>query len=304
MNVARHVESTDGVALAMYEQGPRGGPTVVCIHGYPDDHTVWDGVAEVLSTRYRVVRYDVRGAGSSGTPQRRDGYRLDQLEADFTAVIDTVSPTQPVHLLAHDWGSIQAWHFATSEQLRGRISSLTSISGPDLGHARYWLRTRFATPRLLGQGLRQLRCSYYIVLFQLPFLPETALTSRFGRRALRRARSIGRTSLSGAGPADPSPADLTNGLQLYRANLLCRRPAPNRPRSTEIRVQVIAPTSDPFVTIALQHEAPQPFASNLRTREIAGGHWVVTERPDVIARMTEELVDSIEGPPTPPPVGS
>ena len=51
--------------LAVYEEGLPDGPVLVCIHGYPDDHRVWDGVVDALSSRYRVVRYDVRGAGES-----------------------------------------------------------------------------------------------------------------------------------------------------------------------------------------------------------------------------------------------
>src|SRR5690625_3001129 len=102
------VRSADGTNLAVYEQGT-GATTVVCVHGYPDDHTVWDGVAAELARWYRVVTYDVRGAGSSDVPRTRDAYRLDRLEEDLTAVMDAVSPGEPVHLLAHDWGSIQAW---------------------------------------------------------------------------------------------------------------------------------------------------------------------------------------------------
>ena len=58
------VKSTDGVLLRVHESGTRGAPTVVCVHGYPDDHTVWDGVATELAARYHLVCYDVRGAGS------------------------------------------------------------------------------------------------------------------------------------------------------------------------------------------------------------------------------------------------
>jgi NAD(P)-dependent dehydrogenase (short-subunit alcohol dehydrogenase family)/pimeloyl-ACP methyl ester carboxylesterase len=290
------IMSTDGVELAVYEQGVQGGPVLVCIHGYPDDHSVWDGVAQILLSRYRIVRYDVRGAGASGKPTDRDAYRLAQLEADFTAVIDTMSPGQPVHVLAHDWGSIQAWHFATSIELRGRIASLTSISGPELDHARQWLRSRFSSPRRIGEGLKQLRSSYYIGLFQLPVLPELVVTSKFGRRALRRSAAIGRTSLDAGQRREPAEADLVNGLQLYRANMLGGSGETHR-RTTDIPVQVIAPTSDPFASTALQHGAPQPFASQLHTRKVAGGHWIITDRPDVIARLTAELVDHVEGAP-------
>src|SRR5262245_60883825 len=95
------VISTDGVRLRLHESGPAQAPTVLCVHGYPDDHTLWDDVAADLATRYRVVSYDVRGAGESDAPRRRSAYRLDQLAEDLVTVIDAVSPQRPVHLLAH-----------------------------------------------------------------------------------------------------------------------------------------------------------------------------------------------------------
>ncbi|MBO0842513.1 MAG: alpha/beta fold hydrolase, partial [Nocardioides sp.] len=84
----RHVETSDGLTLAVYEQGPRKAPTVVLVHGYPDNHTVWDAVASTLAERFHVVAYDVRGTGRSGVPDSTAGYRLTQLSADFKSVID------------------------------------------------------------------------------------------------------------------------------------------------------------------------------------------------------------------------
>ena len=40
----RFVDSSDGVRVAVYEEGNPAGPTVVLIHGWPDSHVLWDGV--------------------------------------------------------------------------------------------------------------------------------------------------------------------------------------------------------------------------------------------------------------------
>ena len=67
------VSATDGITLAVHaytEIDPRR-PTVLAVHGYPDNHHLWDGVAEHLSDRYNLVAYDVRGAGESGRPAAR-----------------------------------------------------------------------------------------------------------------------------------------------------------------------------------------------------------------------------------------
>jgi pimeloyl-ACP methyl ester carboxylesterase len=70
-----------------------------------------------------------------------------------------------------------------------------------------------------------------------------------------------------------------------------RRP---QPRRTDVPVQVLAPSHDVFVSPALQIGAPAPWASDLRVREIPGGHWVISARPDVIARHTSELIEYVE----------
>ena len=94
------VTATDGIALAVYaytEIDPRR-PTVLAIHGYPDNHHLWDGVAEYLGDRYNVLAYDVRGAGESEKPPKRSDYRFAQLISDIGAVIDQVKLKIPPFL--------------------------------------------------------------------------------------------------------------------------------------------------------------------------------------------------------------
>jgi pimeloyl-ACP methyl ester carboxylesterase len=58
------VEAGD-VRLAVYVSGPREAPPLVLVHGYPDSAAVWEPVRAQLDGRYRVITYDVRGAGAS-----------------------------------------------------------------------------------------------------------------------------------------------------------------------------------------------------------------------------------------------
>ncbi|AIJ24334.1 alpha/beta fold hydrolase [Amycolatopsis methanolica] len=285
--MVRRVVSRDGTRIAVAEAGDPAAPTVVCVHGYPDDRSVWDGVAARLAERFHVVTYDVRGAGESDRPARRDGYALDRLAEDLAAVLDEVSPGRPAHLVAHDWGSIQSWHAVTGDLLRGRIASFTSISGPSLDHAGHWFRTRLRRPSGWGPALRQLVHSTYIVFFQIPLVPELSWRSGVGRRVLRR--------LSGSAAGRPAVSDAVHGLELYRANIGARLSRP-RPRPAEVPVQVLAPLDDPYVTPALQTDVAR-WAPRLWVRRLPGGHWIPRERPDVIARCTAELVDFAEGAP-------
>ena len=288
------VTASDGVTLAVhaYTEIDRQRPTVLAIHGYPDNHHVWDGVAEQLSDKYNVIAYDVRGAGESGRPNSRSGYRFPQLIADVAAVIDSLGVDQ-VHLLGHDWGSIQAWTAVTDETVRGKVGSLTSISGPHLNYAGKFLRSA-RSPRGVLDVIRQFLASGYLWYFLCPGLPELMFRSGLGVKVVETFARVGQSSTrtQSRGVAR-STGDYVNGLNLYRANMPAPFLAPGAqlPESA-VPVQVLAPRKDIFVTPALQrYTGSIPLGS--RVVEIEGGHWVVTSRPDVIARLTSEWVDRV-----------
>ncbi|MFJ1760185.1 SDR family oxidoreductase [Amycolatopsis sp. NPDC088138] len=278
--------ASDGVRLSVEIDGRDDGPTVVLVHGYPDNSSMWDGVKAELRGKHRVVTYDVRGAGQSGKPSGRSSYRLDQLADDLKAVVDEVQPAGKVHLLAHDWGSIQTWHAVTGDGLRGRVASFTSISGPSLDHAGAWFRAQLTrpSPKKIKNALTQFLHSWYILAFQLPFLPP--LLWRTGIMPAQIARMD-------PGAAKPSTKDGVNGLELYRANMFTRlsRPAP---RGADVPVQVLAPTGDAFVTTPLQTEIAE-WVPDLRVRRIVGTHWVTRAKPKVVADAAAELIEYTEG---------
>ena len=150
---------TGGVELCVAELGDPERPAVVLVHGYPDSKEVWSRVAPRLAERFHVVAYDVRGHGRSTAPRPlRGGFTLEKLTDDFLAVADAVSPHRPVHLVGHDWGSVQGWEFVTAPRARERILSFTSVSGPSLDHFGHWIKSRVSrpTPRRAGHLLGQL----------------------------------------------------------------------------------------------------------------------------------------------------
>jgi pimeloyl-ACP methyl ester carboxylesterase len=148
----------------------------------PGQRLLWEPVATELADEFRVVAYDVRGAGRSDQPRGRAAYRLERFAGGLRRCADGGQSDRPVHLLAHDWGSIQSWAFVTSDELRGRIASYVSISGPPLRQAGYFFRARLR--RRQGDLVRQLVRSWYIAYFQLPWLPERGWR-RAGRTGVR-----------------------------------------------------------------------------------------------------------------------
>jgi pimeloyl-ACP methyl ester carboxylesterase len=287
---------TDGVELNVLRAGPEDGPPIVFVHGYPDTHEVWLTTIARLVDDFRCVAYDVRGAGGSTAPDATEGYRVEHLVDDLVAVLDHVAPAgRRVHLVGHDWGSVQLWEAVLlaprDERLRDRIGSFTTISGPSLGHFGAWSRRmqRGSWSDRLTLA-RQAARMWYISALHVPAVPELILS-----RALRSPARAER--LLGARPAAPTVAqDARNGLGLYRANL---RPGmrPRHPLRTDVPVQLIVPTHDRFVTPPVFDDLPQ-YCSDLTRHDIEAGHWVMRRQPDEVAAMIRAFVTAHE-----PPVG-
>ncbi len=287
----------DGVELAVYRWGNATGPTLLLVHGYPDNHEVWLPLICELAADYRIVAYDVRGFGNSDKPRRRQDYHLEKLANDLEAVIKATSADRPVHLVAHDWGSIQSWEAVTEARLQPLLASYTSISGPCLDHVGHWLRERLRQkrPGPLLQALGQLVSSWYIVLFHLPLLPELAWRlglARLWPSFLRRVEGIRQ-----APPSRSQAADGAHGIQLYRANFIRSMLRP-RQRRSEVPVQLVVPLRDRFVRPQL-FDHLSLWTPQLWRREIKAGHWQVLAEPGQLADWLRELTAHLDSAPRP-----
>jgi len=275
----RLIAGPDG-HIALRTWGDPRLPVMVLVHGYPDTSRTWDRVAPLLASRFHVVAYDVRGAGDSFVPRRRADYALARLTTDFEAVIAAVSPGAPVHLVAHDWGSLQGWEFATEPRLAGRIASYTSCSGPCLDHVGHWYRKRLRQPSLLH--LQQLAVqtlkSWYIGVFHIPLLPGLLWRTVLGPQWPRWMRLLEGARVD----AHPTQAaDGAQGVNLYRANMLPRLLKP-RQRHAHAPVLVLEPVHDRYVSPMLNEDLAQ-WVPQLQRKQLEGGHWVIATKPEVFA---------------------
>ncbi|WP_406210270.1 SDR family oxidoreductase [Streptomyces sp. NBC_01017] len=291
----RRVRSGD-VELCVAELGEPGRPTVMLVHGYPDSKEVWSEVAPRLADRFHVVLYDVRGHGRSTAPKPlRGGFTLEKLTDDFLAVADAVSPGEPVHLVGHDWGSVQAWEFATVKRTEGRIASFTSMSGPSLDHFGHWIggRLKRPTPRRIGQLLGQGAKSWYVYALHTPVLPELAWRGPLGKtwpRILERMEKVP----GGGYPTSSLPTDAAHGAWLYRDNVRARLSRPRADAYAHAPVQLITPLGDAFLSERLYDELEQ-WVPQLTRRTLPAKHWIPRSRPDQLVSWITEFVTSVEG---------
>ncbi|MFH9658130.1 SDR family oxidoreductase [Streptomyces sp. NPDC017248] len=288
--------TTGGVELCVAELGDPAQPTVVLVHGYPDSKEVWSPVAARLADRFHVVLYDVRGHGRSTAPRPlRGGFTLAKLRDDFLAVVDAVSPDRPVHLVGHDWGSVQSWEFVTAARTEGRIASFTSISGPSLDHFGHWINARLKrpTPRRIGQLLGQGAKSWYVYLLHTPALPELAWRGPLGKRWPGILERVERVP-AGDYPTASLPADAAHGAWLYRDNVRARLRRPRPDAYAHAPVQLITPQGDAFLSERLYDDLDR-WVPRLTRRTLPARHWVPRTRPDQVSSWIAEFVRSVEG---------
>jgi len=141
-----------------------GDRLVLCLHGFPESSLSWrHQMAPLAHAGYRVWAPDLRGYGYTTRPAGQDAYQLDVLLEDVTALIE-ISKARRVILVGHDWGGIIAWYYAMRRP--EKLAGLIVLNGPHPAcferEIHHW---------------RQLRRSWYMAVFQLPWLPEAVLAA-------------------------------------------------------------------------------------------------------------------------------
>ena len=292
----RYVESQDGTRIAVYEDGTPGRPTVVLVHGWPDSHVLWDGVVAALAPRYRVVRYDNRGAGASDVPEPVDAYALARLADDFDAVTAAVCPGEKVHVIGHDWGAATMWEYVNRPGAAERVASYTSISGPDPGHLSRFIRDGLARPyrpRRFARALSQAAHFSYMIGFSIPVIAPLAMRTFLAQAANRLVITAGiPRDRRFQGPT--FVADAANGLKIYRANFLRAMARPGRDGQVSVPVQLLVNSRDNFVRPWVYEDTPR-WVQRLWRRDIPSGHWLPMSNPDLVARAAAELIDHLDG---------
>lgn len=266
-----------GLRFDVTDAGPRdpAAPVALCLHGFPQDRSAYDGVVERLVGRgVRVLAPDQRGYSPGARPGGRRAYALTELVADAVALLDAAG-VRRAHVVGHDWGGVVAWALAAWHP--ERAASLTALSQ--------------AHPAAMGaavlrssQGLR----SWYVGAFQVPVLPELVLRRRGAlARALTRselpehlAQRYADRALAGDG------ARLSAGVGWYRALPLAGRPV----GPVDVPVTYLHGWRDPFYARATVMGTAQHVRGRFERRTLDTGHWVPELEPGAVATAVLEQV--------------
>ena len=100
---------TNGITLHCVEAGPKEGPLVILLHGFPEYWWAWRYQIEPLAQAgFRVLVPDQRGYNLSDKPEGRRAYDLGTLAKDVLGLSEALG-YRTCSLVGHDWGGLVAW---------------------------------------------------------------------------------------------------------------------------------------------------------------------------------------------------
>ncbi len=267
----------NGVRLRLHSAGT--GDPVILLHGFPDSHLLWrHQIPALVAAGHRVLAPDLRGFGESDRPEDTAGYRMPNLVADVTGLLDHAGVDRAA-VVGHDWGAGLAWQVAL--RAPERVQRLAVLS---VGHGG------------ADGGIEQRQRSWYMLWFLFPEVAERVLPAHDwqffrqwawglepGQAHEECARQIADLSRPGA---------LTAALNWYRANISPARYVLTEPIDGPV-VQCPAmgvwSSGDRFLGEAQLTDSARFAPAGWRYERVEdAGHWIPSEAP---GRVADLLVD-------------
>jgi pimeloyl-ACP methyl ester carboxylesterase len=262
---------------------------ILLLHGFPEFYYSYRYIMPLLSKTRKVVAIDQRGYNESDRPKKVKNYKLELLMGDVVEVIKQVSPTNKVILVGHDWGGAISWHVA--RYFPQHIEKLVILNCPPVD-------LLFKAIRKIP---RQLMMSYYILLFQLPLLPEKLLSVKNFTVLKRLLYSI---KIKNKKMSNEEIAEYIkcfnrkrglSGINYYRAafrDSLLGRAQPPESLKVKCPTLVLWGTKDLALNVGLTHFFHEYVEENkLVLKYFSGiGHFIQQEIPKKVA---EEIINFI-----------
>jgi len=273
--------TANGIRFHILGDGPEEEPLVLLLHGFPEFSYAWHRQLPVLAAAgYRAWAPDLRGYNLSDKPRGVRNYHLLTLARDVRELIRAAGVERAV-VIGHDWGAIIAWRFAM--EYPQALSKLVILNVPHPG--------KYAAG---VHNPRQLMRSWYIGLFQIPWLPEYLLSHNSRswaeelRRAMIRQDRFTEADAEAYARAMAQPGAMRAAVDYYRAFARWGFWLP---------VKLIhAPTlmiwgeNDVALEKSLTYNT-EKFVSNFRVHYIPHcGHWVQNEAPEEVNKTLLEFL--------------
>lgn len=273
--------NTPGGEFSYLVEGSRTAPVVLCLHGFPDTPKSFAPLmAELALEGYQAVAPFMRGYAPSTLA---GPYDLERLAADVIEIAESLSPRVPVVAVGHDWGAAAV--YAAIAARPSRFHCAVTMAVPHIA----------AFGRNLPRLPAQLKRSWYMLLFQLPAVPERLLQA--GHFAL--VDWLWASWSPGFDLPEPQRAELKQCLAAsmpaplgyYRALLRPVRAGLHRLREAaapERRIRVptlhLHGARDRCVGFEAGRGQERYFSGPFESRTVPGvGHFLQLEAPEAIA---------------------
>ncbi|KAH7723673.1 Protein CEEH-2 a [Aphelenchoides avenae] len=277
------------ITMHYVETGEKTKPLIVCIHGFPEFWYSWRYQLRHFEKDYHVVALDMRGYNETEKPQGVEKYASQTLAKDVAEAIEKLGGKAVV--LAHDWGAVIAWILAT--QRPDLVEKLVIMNVPHPKAFMKILRTKSA----------QLLKSWYMFMFQVPYLPEIVIKAqdyKFIERILRlrpagiiHSENFTDEDMEAWKYAFSKPYAITGPVNYYRASVrqMGNRHLPDG--LVQPKTLIIFGEQD----VAIDLEAMELSLTYCREAELKtipdSSHWVQQDVPEQVNKYVEEFLQKL-----------
>jgi pimeloyl-ACP methyl ester carboxylesterase len=279
-----------------YATAGEGERLVILLHGFPEFWYSWRYQLLSLSDEYTVVAPDMRGYNLSDKPTGVENYRIEKLVDDVVGLIHHFGRREAA-VIGHDWGAAVAW--ATAQTQPEALWKVGALQVPPMP---VWRK---------NLTLQQSLASWYMLFFQLPFVPEWLLS--LNSFALLEGKLKGASSSPNSLKEDifklediaefkaswNRPNALTSALNYYRANM----PGLifSNPSGTETGEKIKVPSlfiygeQDPFIMRETVRNIGEFIDAPFEEYFIPpSGHWVQQEAPETVTAIMREFLSKTD----------
>ena len=264
-----------GLVFDLAEQGDRDGRPILLLHGFPQTHRAWDGLAARLTANgpaspapLRLLAPDQRGYSPGARPEHPVSYSMPALVGDVLALLDAAH-VEHADVVGHDWGAIVGWHLAAHHP--DRVRTLTAVSVPHPA----------ALAAALAQNGKQRDMSSYIGLFKDPEKACRVLLEQDARRLRRLYTPLSEALAAPHLAAMRDPATLTAALRWYQATKFGEGAGVP---VVEVPVVYVWSAGDAAISRAAAEACVEHVAAPYRFVELEGvSHWIPDEAPEALA---------------------
>jgi pimeloyl-ACP methyl ester carboxylesterase len=149
--------NTNGIRLAVYEDGPKDGVAVVMCHGFPELAYSWRyQIPALAKAGFRAIAPDQRGYGLTTRPDKVEEYDIHHLTGDMVGMLDSLGIEKAV-FAGHDWGGFVVWYMPLLHPKR--VAGVIGLNTP------FMPRAPMDPIALMRQAFGE---DMYIVHFQKP----------------------------------------------------------------------------------------------------------------------------------------